>query len=67
MTSEHTSASDKLAKYDEYFKTSFENSLKTLEKGQKEMIEKLLDGKSNFEKSTLLPDILATFGNVKQF
>lgn len=61
-TAKYTSASEQLTKYDAYFKGQYEESIKTLTKEQKDVVEKLLDGKSNFEKASLLPDILKQFG-----
>lgn len=62
ITTKHTSASEQLTKYDEYFKEQFDTSIKTLSKEQKDVVEKLLDWKSNFDKATLLPSLLAQFG-----
>lgn len=62
ITTKHTSASEQLTKYDEHFKTQFESSIKALSKEQKDVIEKLLEWKSNFDKATLLPDLLTQFG-----
>lgn len=62
LTKNHTTASEQLTRHDEHFKNQYEESIKTLSKEQQGTIEKLLEWKSNFDKATLLPDLLAQFG-----
>jgi len=62
ISGKHTTATEQLTKYEEHFKTQYEESLKALSKEQKDTIEKLLEWKSNFDKATLVPSLLTQFG-----
>lgn len=74
LKTEHSTQSEQITAYNTYFKQEFEKSIATLDAEKKQFIEKFLNGKSDFEKFSLLPEILKNFvpsvpsnvGNVPQ-
>jgi hypothetical protein len=67
VTAKHTSASEQLKSYDEYFNAQIEETMKSLDKDVKSAIDPLLEGKSSFEKAKALPGLLAVLQKSKGF
>lgn len=61
LTSEHDNTKEINSRYEEFFKAEFEKSLQKIPKEKQETISLLLDGKTDFEKFSLLPKILSEF------
>lgn len=59
LTADSESQKKKLETYDGYFKAQYDTRIASLDADKKAVIEKLLDGKSDFEKFSLLDETLA--------
>lgn len=62
LKASHESVTKTLEAYDAHFAQEVERALKDLPKEKKALLDKLLDGKSAFEKATIVPDLLKEFG-----
>lgn len=67
LKTSHESMTKTLEAYDAHFTQEVERALKDLPKEKKVLLEKLLDGKSAFEKATIVPDLLKEFGGSAGF
>lgn len=59
LTADSENQKKKLETYDGYFKAQYDARIASLDADKKAVIEKLLDGKSDFEKFSLLDETLA--------
>lgn len=59
LTADSENQKKKLETYDGYFKAQYDTRIASLDADKKAVIEKLLDGKSDFEKFSLLDETLA--------
>ena len=59
LTADSESQKKRLETYDGYFKAQYDARIASLDADKKAVIEKLLDGKSDFEKFSLLDETLA--------
>ena len=59
LTADSESQKKRLETYDGYFKAQYDTRIASLDADKKAVIEKLLDGKSDFEKFSLLDETLA--------
>lgn len=62
IAAEKAKLEEQTTMYNEFFSTQYQDSLKWLKEDQKQLVENLLEGKSEFEKAKLAPDIIKQFG-----
>lgn len=67
LTDKSKTQEEQITQFNTFFQEDFANKTKDLKKEQKELVEKLLDGKTDFEKATLVWDILSQFSTGGNF